>query len=140
LDVEGLPDRDFYYLIGLRIGNGESAVQHSLWADTVADEGKIWHEFLALLETIKKPLLIHYGSYETDFMKRMRARYGSHRQKSPASQEIGPTLNLLSIAYAQIYFPGFSNSLKDAAGFLGFAWTRNSCQIFPSSATVSAHR
>jgi predicted RecB family nuclease len=43
LDVEGLPDRDFYYLIGLCIGNGESAVQqHSLWADTVADEGKIW--------------------------------------------------------------------------------------------------
>ena len=29
LDVEGLPDRDFYYLIGLRIGHGESAVQHS---------------------------------------------------------------------------------------------------------------
>jgi len=36
LDVEGLPDRDFYYLIGLRIGNGDSAVQHSLWADTVS--------------------------------------------------------------------------------------------------------
>jgi predicted RecB family nuclease len=35
LDVEGLPDRDFYYLIGMRIGNGESAVQHSLWADSV---------------------------------------------------------------------------------------------------------
>ena len=30
LVVEGLPDRDFYYLIGLRIGNGDSAVQHSL--------------------------------------------------------------------------------------------------------------
>ncbi len=40
LDVEGLPDRDFYYLIGLRIGNGESAVQHSLWADNVADGGR----------------------------------------------------------------------------------------------------
>ncbi|MCW5554037.1 MAG: hypothetical protein KIS67_18015 [Verrucomicrobiae bacterium] len=37
LDVEGLPDRDFYYLIGLRVGHGDSAVQHSLWADTVAD-------------------------------------------------------------------------------------------------------
>lgn len=34
LDVEGLPDRDFYYRIGLRIGNGDTAVQHSLWADT----------------------------------------------------------------------------------------------------------
>jgi predicted RecB family nuclease len=40
LDVEGLPDRDFYYLIGVRIGNGESAVQHSLWADTVDGRGK----------------------------------------------------------------------------------------------------
>jgi hypothetical protein len=29
LDVEGLPDRVFYYLIGVRIGNGESAVQFS---------------------------------------------------------------------------------------------------------------
>jgi hypothetical protein len=37
LDVEGLPDRDFYYLIGLRIGHGESAVQRGLWADTVFD-------------------------------------------------------------------------------------------------------
>ena len=33
LDVEGLADRDFYY----HIGQGESAIQHSLWAD--ADEG-----------------------------------------------------------------------------------------------------
>ena len=45
LDVEGLPDRDFYYLIGIRIGNGNSAVQHSLWADDVEDERKIWREF-----------------------------------------------------------------------------------------------
>ena len=76
LDVEGLPDRDFYYLIGVRIGNGESAVQHSLWADSVADEGKIWREFLAILETVEKPVLIHYGSYETTFLKRMCERFG----------------------------------------------------------------
>ena len=76
LDVEGLPDRDFYYLIGVRIGHGESAVQHSLWADTVADEGKIWREFLALLETVEQPVLIHYGSYETTFLKEMKERHG----------------------------------------------------------------
>ena len=79
LDVEGLPDRDFYYLIGVRIGNGESAVQHSLWADTVEDEGKIWREFLGILETVEKPVLIHYGSYETTFLKRMCERFGQHR-------------------------------------------------------------
>ena len=74
LDVEGLTDRDFYYLIGLRIGHGESAVQHSLWADTVEDDGKIWREFLAILETVEQPMLIHYGSYETTFLKEMKER------------------------------------------------------------------
>jgi len=33
LDVEGIPDRNFYYLIGMRIGNNHSIIQHSLWAD-----------------------------------------------------------------------------------------------------------
>ena len=88
LDVEGLPDRDFYYLIGLRIGNGESAVQHSLWADTVEDEGKIWREFLAILETVEKPVLIHYGSYETTFLKRMCERYGEPSEGSAAAKAI----------------------------------------------------
>ncbi len=40
LDVEGLPDRDFYYLIGMRIGNGESAVQHSLWETLSRTRGR----------------------------------------------------------------------------------------------------
>ncbi|MEP6890200.1 MAG: hypothetical protein ABI955_05830, partial [Nitrospirota bacterium] len=34
LDVEGLPDRDFYYLIGIRVTTAQGVVQHSLWADT----------------------------------------------------------------------------------------------------------
>src|SRR5437667_12269692 len=95
LDVEGLPDRDFYYLIGVRIGNGESAVQHSLWADTVEEEGKIWREFLGILESIKRPVLIHYGSYETTFLRRMRERYGESLQSSVALATIEAAVNLL---------------------------------------------
>ena len=34
LDVEGLPDRDFYYLIGIRLKTAREIVQHSLWADS----------------------------------------------------------------------------------------------------------
>ena len=45
LDVEGLPDRDFYYLIGVRVGHEDYAIQHSLWADTAEDEAKIWRDF-----------------------------------------------------------------------------------------------
>jgi predicted RecB family nuclease len=121
LDVEGLPDRDFYYLLGLRIGNGEATVQHSLWADTVEEEGKIWKEFLAILESVEKPVLIHYGSYETTFVKNMGKRHGSARA-GIAATALDAMINVLSFIYAQIYFPAHSNSLKDVATALGFAW------------------
>ena len=122
LDVEGLPDRDFYYLIGLRIGNGESAVQHSLWADMVEDEGKIWREFLGILETVEKPILIHYGSYETTFLRRMCGRHGKPTEGAAGAKALETGVNLLSHIFAQIYFPGFSNGLKATADALGFKW------------------
>lgn len=122
LDVEGLPDRDFYYLIGLRIGHGDSAVQHSLWADTVVDEGKIWREFLAILETVEKPALIHYGNYETDFLEVMGIRYGDLAEQAAAKSKDRTTVNVLSAVLGQVYFPTYSNSLKDVGAYLGFSW------------------
>jgi predicted RecB family nuclease len=122
LDVEGLPDRDFYYLVGLRIGNGESAVQHSLWADTIEDEEKIWREFTGILETIRKPVLIHYGNYEKTFLNIMCERHGKPPEDAVGAGVLGSGVNLLTHVFAQIYFPGFSNGLKDTAGALGFKW------------------
>lgn len=123
MDVEGVPDRDFYYLIGVRVGNGESAIHHSLWADTVEDEGKIWRDFLAIVEAVEKPVLLHYGSYETTFLRRMSERHGGPAEHSVAATGLASPVNLLSVIFAQIYFPTFSNGLKDTAGFLGFTWT-----------------
>jgi predicted RecB family nuclease len=88
IDVEGLPDRDFYYLIGVRLGEGDSAVQYSLWADRVSDEKRIWQEFLNILASIGNPVLIHYGSYEATFFKRMRDRYNIPPPKSTAAEAI----------------------------------------------------
>ncbi len=123
LDVEGLPDRDFYYLIGVRIGSGDSAVHQSLWADTAADEGRIWREFLAILETVEKPVLIHYGSYETTFLKRMGERHGKPPESSAAAKTIKAAVNLLTVIFAQVYFPTYSNGLKDIGRFLKFSWS-----------------
>ena len=122
LDIEGLPDRDFYYLIGMRIGQGEPAVQHSLWADTVEDEVKIWQQFLTILKTIQKPVLIHYGSYETRFLKKMKDRYSSCKMFE-SNTGANSVINLLSITFAQIYFPTHSNHLKEIAGYLGVNWS-----------------
>jgi len=123
LDVEGLPDRDFYYLIGVRIGDGESAVQHSLWADSTQDEKRIWNEFLDILASVKEPVLVHYGSYETTFLARMTARHGNPPEGSGAMKAIAGAVNLVSVIFAQIYLPTLSNGLKDLAAWFGFKWS-----------------
>jgi predicted RecB family nuclease len=101
LDVEGLPDRDFYYLIGMRIGRGKSAVQHSLWAATVEDENEIWNQFLDLLGSVENPLLFHYGSYETTFLKRMRSRFGVPSENKVGARAVERPTNLLSVIFAK---------------------------------------
>ena len=70
-DVEGLPDRDFYYLVGVRLVGDQGATHHSLWADKTKDEERIWRAFLDILSGIDRPILLHYGSFETTFLKRM---------------------------------------------------------------------
>jgi len=123
LDVEGLPDRDFYYLIGVRVGNGDDAVQYSFWADDEKSEKRIWQEFVDVLSAIPEPRLIHYGSYETVFLKRMRARHGGPREGSAAATAVQHAVNLLSFIFARIYFPTYSNGLKETAQYLGFRYS-----------------
>src|SRR5262249_29785305 len=88
LDVEGLPDRNFFYLIGVRISTREGAVQHSFWANNEGDEKRIWKEILALLTRIPNAHIISYGSYETAFLKRMRERYGGPHKGSRANAAV----------------------------------------------------
>ncbi len=123
LDVEGLPDREFYYLIGAYVKTPQAVVHHSLWADTSDQEKHIWAEFGHVLSDIDHPVLIHYGSFETTFLKRMCARYGAPPEGPAVATAITSAVNLLSEMYAQVYFPTHSNSLKEVARFLGFTWS-----------------
>jgi predicted RecB family nuclease len=123
LDVEGLPDRGFYYLVGIRTKVGDSAVQHSLWADGPSDEGRIWREFLSKLMDIENPVLIHYGSFESVFLKQMCEKHGGPPNDSGAAKALESSVNLLSVIFGQIYFPTYSNGLKEIAGWLGFRWS-----------------
>jgi predicted RecB family nuclease len=122
LDVEGLPDREFYYLIGLRFRTGRRVIQHNLWAANENDEKRIWKEFLGVLSGIKKPVLIHYGSFETTFLRRMDQKYGEVVGGSSLGEAISSAVNLLSVIFANVYFPTFSNGIKEIAKYLGFEW------------------
>jgi len=125
-DVEGLPDSDFYYLIGIRVVSDESILQHSLWADTIEEERNIWQEFIGILETIEKPVLIHYGSYETEFLTKMSKCYGTYLQENAEISQKNKCINLISILFEQVYFPTYTNNLKEIAAWLGFHWAQES--------------
>jgi hypothetical protein len=84
----------------------------------------MWVECLDTLALMNQPRLIHYGSYETQFLRRMKARHSDASMNSGLIDHlISSSLNLLSFTYAQIYFPTYSNTLKDGACFLGFEWS-----------------
>ncbi len=123
LDVEGVPDCESYYLIGLRIGNHQSVIQRNLWANETDGEQQIWNEFLAILANTETPVLIHYGSYETTFLARMRSRYGIPSEFSSLAEVVEHTINLVSIIFAKVYYPTYSNGLKDIARYLNFQWS-----------------
>jgi predicted RecB family nuclease len=53
----------------------------------------------------------------------MRQRYGAPPNGSRAAKALESPINLLSVIFGQIYFPTYSNGLKDIAGWLGFKWS-----------------
>ena len=123
LDVEALPHKHFYYLIGVQISTGDAVEQHSFWADDIESEKTIWNDFLAMLSRIDNPVLVHYGSFETIFLKRMFERYGEPSEESVAFKAAKSSVNLVSVLFGQVYFPTYSNGLKEIGAWLGCKWS-----------------
>ena len=53
----------------------------------------------------------------------MCERYGEPLKGSVVAGAIRAPVNLLSMTFARVYFPTFSNGLKEIAGYLGFRWS-----------------
>jgi hypothetical protein len=49
-------------------------------------------------------------------------RYGLPAVESVITRAVTKSVNLLSVIYGQVYFPTFSNKLKDIGQFLGAKW------------------
>jgi predicted RecB family nuclease len=121
LDVEGLPDPGFHYLVGLVVVQGESRARMQFWADDEAGEAPIWHDFLQVAASWTDFALFHYGDYEARFLKQMAERHGGD---AGLVRRIGEkAVNVLSLIYSRVYFPAYSNDLKSVAGCLGFRWS-----------------
>jgi len=123
LDVEGIPDENFYYLIGLVMDDGKSVSSHSFWANDKSEERTIWTSFLEIMKHIPDYALFHYGSYETKFIKQMGSEYGGNTELLEKIRS--RCFNVLSAIYGRVYFPTYSNGLKSIASFLGFKWSES---------------
>ncbi len=118
LDIEGLPDRDFYYLIGLSIVSEGRETFQSYWADTQADEAALFAQFVETVSLLEDFRVFHFGDYDVAALKRKRQLLSEiHRQKLDVI--LGKCMNVLSALYPHVYFPTHSNGLKDIGKFVG---------------------
>jgi predicted RecB family nuclease len=118
LDIEGVPDQQFSYLIGLLIRDQHAITHHAFWADTIEEEQSIWRMFVEKTKEYPDAPIYHYGSYDVRVIESLAKRFG------PDVTCIGKRMvNLNSQVYGKIYFPVHSNSLKVLGKFLGVSWT-----------------
>jgi hypothetical protein len=119
-DAEGSEDSGFAYLLGVLVIESDNKTMHSFWADGPDHEVQVFDAFLDLLEGREDFVLFHYGSYERRLLKRMKKVV---KRTKLVDRLLANATNVLSAIHTGVYFPTFSNGLKDIGRYLGCAWT-----------------
>lgn len=118
LDIEGLPDSEFYYLIGALVVSEGCETFQTFWADQKSDEPVIFAQFAEAVCRLADFRILHYGDYEAVALKRVKAKLPEclHPKIDTILER---ATNVLSMVHPHIYFPTYSNGLKDIGRFLG---------------------
>src|SRR3954464_946390 len=120
LDAEGNEDASFVYLLGVVVAEGDARNSYSFWADGPAHEVEVFDSFLDLLGGFEDFVLFHYGGYEKALLRRRRKVV---ERKSLVDRALTKAVNVLSAIHSSVYFPAFSNGLKEVGHYLGCTWT-----------------
>ena len=118
LDIEGIPDQNFDYLMGLLVCNNENNTYQSYWANTIHDEEKILGELLEKANEYPGAPIYHYGNYELKTLNRLEKKFQIHCESFK-----NRLININSFIYGRVYFPLRSNKLKELGKFVGASWT-----------------
>jgi hypothetical protein len=118
LDIEGVPDQQFYYLIGLLVNENDTATYHPFWADSPNNEAQIWQQFLAKTNQYPDIPIYHYGSFEHRTLERLGRRYDTD-----VEDLINRLVNINKYIYGKVYFPVYSNHLKEIGSYIGATWS-----------------
>jgi predicted RecB family nuclease len=118
LDIEGVPDRGRYYLMGLLVCQPDTTAHYAFWADTDHEEHDMWQQFVEKVAQYPGAPIYHYGSYEPRAIAALARRY-----QSDAASLTKRLVNVNHAIYGKVYFPVQSNSLKDIGRCIGAKWT-----------------
>ena len=118
LDIEGIPDENTYYLIGLLVRKLEEEKFYSFWADDLKNEKIIWKNFITEIKKYPNELIYHYGNYDKKSIEILAKRYDTNIDFLN-----GRLCNITTYIYGKIYFPITSNRLKDIGKLLGASWS-----------------
>ncbi len=118
LDIEGVPDRSFYYLIGLLVCENETATYHPFWAGPPVDEAQMWQEFIATAGQYPDVPIYHYGSFDSRTLTKLAKRYDTD-----ADSLTDRLVNVNKHVFGKVYFPIYSNRLKEIGAFIGAKWS-----------------
>ena len=122
VDMEGDPTASFVYLIGFVTVQGDEVNSRSLWVPNKSDEDTIFRRFLEELTALKEPRLYHYGGYEARVFKRILTLATSNYDDAARTLS-ERTTNILAEIGSRVYFPVYSNSLKEIGKWLGHRWS-----------------
>lgn len=118
LDIESIPEENFFYLFGAVISKNEKQRYYSFWSSTIVDEETSWQGLIDLILTYPDSPIYHYGSFESTAFEVLSKRYNTKIDSFK-----NRLINLNTFIFGKIYFPAYSNGLKELGRILGMKWS-----------------
>lgn len=123
-DIEGLPEQEFYYLIGALVVQDGKETHHAFWADSPAEQLSMFLQFSRLVAGLPSCKLFHFGRYDSDAIKAIQPVLDEDTGRQ-VDALLNDVTNVLTVIHSSLYFPVHTNSLKEIARHLGFRWTES---------------
>ncbi len=105
------------YLVGLLVKDNTGAHFRPFVAENLADEGRMFHDFLAYMKKFSGVPIYHYGPYERTHLAALGEKY-----KVDVSDLLKNMVDVLSLVKKSVALPTLSMSLKEVGKFLGYSW------------------
>lgn len=116
-DIEGISELQDFYLFGVLISSEAKEEYRYFFCKNTTEEVELWKWFLKVISNYPDYPIYHYGEYELRVVKKLAKKYDTD-----ISKIINRFVNVNSFIYGKVYFPVYSNSLKDICHHLDFHW------------------